>query len=262
MEPGFLKVKSFMQIFDRVYRIINYRNIYLIDGGKELVLIDCGTHDLVETNLKKIKKEGFLLEDIKLIIVSHAHADHVGGLAKDKSILGCPVAAHKDAVRPIEEGDKIVTCAEIKAAGYFDVFPPCKIDNVLKGGERIKIGDVTLGIIHTPGHTPGSIAIKLGNILITGDTIYKDSGVGFIDCHHGSNLDDYIKSLRKIRDSSAEYILPTHGPWFKNDPKILNEAIKRLSGYKTLSDFGVLCTKWRLEERYLEQSHFSHCKLF
>ena len=73
--------------------------------------------------------------------------------------------------------------------------PPCKIDVKLNEGDEIKVGKLKLKVWHTPGHTPGQLSFKLGNLLFSGDNIYKDGCVGVIDAHHGSNIPDFIKSL-------------------------------------------------------------------
>src|SRR5437588_663864 len=76
--------------------------------------------------------------------------------------------------------------------------PPCKIDRTLKEGDTVKVGNVRLKVWHTPGHTSGQLSFKMGNLLFVGDDIYKDSCVGVIDAHHGSNIPDFIQSLRRI----------------------------------------------------------------
>ena len=70
--------------------------------------------------------------------------------------------------------------------------PPCKVDVLLNEGDVIKVGNVKLKVWHTPGHTPGQLSFKMGNLLFSGDNIYKDGCVGVIDAHHGSNLPDFI----------------------------------------------------------------------
>ena len=68
----------------------------------------------------------------------------------------------------------------------------------------------------------------MGNLLFSGDNIFRDGCVGVIDAHHGSNLVDFIASLKRIRDCDAEYLLPSHGPIFRKDDALLDATIARL----------------------------------
>ncbi len=95
----------------------------------------------------------FKLSTCKMIIATHADADHIQGMARAKEVLKTQVAAHPLSVEPIESGDEIMTYATIKAQGIEIPMPPCKIDVMLKEGDTIKVGDLKLDVWHTPGHT-------------------------------------------------------------------------------------------------------------
>jgi glyoxylase-like metal-dependent hydrolase (beta-lactamase superfamily II) len=90
----------------------------------------------------------------------------------------------------------------------------------------------------------------MGNLLFSGDNIYKDSCVGVIDAHHGSNLPDFIKSLKRIQADDSEYLLPSHGPVFRRDKKIIQKAIDRLSEYQYMADFGTCAIGWPLLDEW------------
>ena len=113
-----------------------------------------------------------------------------------------------------------------------------------------KVGKLKLEVWHTPGHTPGQLSFRLGNLLFSGDNIYKDGCVGVIDAHHGSSIPEYIASLKRLRDSDAEYLLPSHGPVFRKDAKLLQATIDRLDGYQYMADFGTCATRWPLQEEW------------
>ena len=70
---------------------------------------------------------------------------------------------------------------------------------LLNEGDMITVGDLKLEVWHTPGHTAGQLSFKMGNLLFSGDNIYKDSCVGVIDAHHGSNIPDFLESLKRIQ---------------------------------------------------------------
>src|SRR5262245_62705484 len=128
--------------------------------------------------------------------------------------------------------------------------PPCRIDQQLNEGDRIRVGDLTLDVWHTPGHTEGQLSFKMGNLLFCGDNIYKDSCVGVIDAHHGSNIPRFIASLKRILADDSEFLLPSHGPVFRRDNRIIQKAIDRLTQYQHMADFGTCATDWPLLDEW------------
>ena len=225
-------------------------NVYLIDGGSEFLLIDIGYLDSTEEVIDLIRRMDFNLSNCKMLIATHADADHIQGLAHAKELLKTKVAAHPLTKEPLESGDEILTYATIKAQDFSIPMPRCKIDILLNEGDSIQVGTQKLQVWHTPGHTAGQISFKMGKLLFSGDNIYKDSCVGAIDAHHGSNIPDFIKSLRRIVKDDSEYLLPSHGPVFRRDNRILQKAIDRLNQYQYMADFGTCAIAWPLLEEW------------
>ena len=225
-------------------------NIYLIDGGTEFALIDVGQDDTLDEVIELIRDMDFQLSKCKLLIATHADADHIQGLARARERLRTKTAAHPRAATAIESGDIVETYASISAQDFNIPMPPCKIDVKLDEGHEVKIGKLKLKVWHTPGHTPGQLSFKLGNLLFSGDNIYQDGCVGAIDAHHGSHFPSFIASLTRIRDDDADFLLPSHGPVFRKDKKILQGAIDRLKKYQHMADFGTCTVSWPLEEQY------------
>jgi hydroxyacylglutathione hydrolase len=225
-------------------------NVYLIDGGSEFVLIDIGYLEAVDDIVEMIRKMDFNLSTCKMVIATHADADHIQGLARARELLKTKVAAHPFSVEPLESGDEILTYATIKAQGFEIPMPPCKVDIVLSEADTVEVGDLKLKVWHTPGHTAGQIAFKMNNLLFSGDNIYKDSCVGAIDAHHGSNIPEFLQSLKRIKADDAEFLLPSHGPVFRRDPKILQKAIDRLTQYQYMADFGTCAIGWPLLDEW------------
>ena len=225
-------------------------NVYLVDGGTEWILIDIGFEETVPEIVDLIRSMDYSLNTCRGIIATHADADHVQGLAKAKEMLKTKILAHKASVEPLETGDEITTYATIKAQGIQMTMRPVKIDELIAEGDEIRVGDLSLKAWHTPGHTPGQLAFKMANLLFVGDNIYKDSCVGVIDAHHGSDINAFVKSLGRILADDAEFLLPSHGPVFRRDNRILRKAIERLRGYLKLADFGTCATEWNLTEEW------------
>jgi glyoxylase-like metal-dependent hydrolase (beta-lactamase superfamily II) len=225
-------------------------NVYLIDGGSEFLLIDIGFLDTVEEIVELIRRMDFNLSTCKMVIATHADADHVQGAARAKELLRAKIAGHPLSVEPLESGDEIMTYATIKAQGIEIPMPRCKIDVLLNEGQTIRVGKLELKVWHTPGHTAGQLSFKMGNLLFSGDNIYKDSCVGVIDAHHGSNIPDFIKSLQRIAKDDAEFLLPSHGPVFRRDNRIIQKAIDRLTEYQYMADFGTCAISWPLLDEW------------
>src|SRR5215813_8703948 len=115
-------------------------NVYLIDGGSEFLLIDIGYLDTVEEIVELIRRMDFNLSTCKMVIATHADADHIQGISRAKELLKTKVAAHPESVKPIESGDQIMTFAAIKAQRFEIPMPKCKIDLKLKESDTIKVG--------------------------------------------------------------------------------------------------------------------------
>jgi len=225
-------------------------NLYLIDGGTEYVLLDIGQDDTLDEVIELIRDMDFQLSKCKMVIATHADADHVQGLAKARERLKAKTAAHPRSSQAIETGNAVETYAKITAQDFDIPMPKCKIDLKIDEGDEIKVGKLKLKVWSTPGHTPGQLSFKLNNLLFSGDNLYQDGCVGVIDAHHGSSLPEYIASLARIRDDDSEFLLPSHGPVFRRDPKMIQKTIDRLMKYQYMADFGTCAVSWPLQEQW------------
>src|SRR5438132_2044127 len=93
-------------------------NVYLIDGGNEFLLIDIGYLDTVDEIVELIRQMDFNLSHCRMIIATHADADHIQGLTRARELLKAKVAAHPASVEPLETADEILTYATIKAQDF------------------------------------------------------------------------------------------------------------------------------------------------
>ena len=225
-------------------------NVYLVYDDRNWGLIDIGYEESVDEIVELVRQMDFPLSQCRALIATHADVDHIQGLAKAKTILKAPVLAHPLAVEPLEQGDRIKTFAEIAAQDVHLPMPPVKIDRTIRDGDVVEIGSHALEVWHTPGHTDSQLGFRMGNLLFSGDNIYRDGSVGAIDAHHGSNIPDFITSLERIAASNVEWLLPSHGPIFRKDDNLLAATIKRLQGYLTLADFGTCAPRWPLIEEW------------
>jgi hydroxyacylglutathione hydrolase len=228
-------------------------SVYLIYDDDGWALIDIGFEDAVDDCIELIRQLDFPFSKCATLIASHADVDHIQGLAKAKQILKTTVTCHPAAAKALEAGDKLSTFAEIAAQNLFLDMPPVKVDRTVEDGDTIEVGNLKLEVWHTPGHTDGQLAFRLGNLLFSGDNLFRDGCVGVIDAHHGSSIPDYIASLKRIRDGDVEWLLPSHGPAFRNDPDHINQTIARLETYLHMADFGTCAIDWPLMDEWEQE---------
>lgn len=177
-------------------------NCYLLGCPKEkkMAAIDPGGE--VEELWQRINSSGYCLE---YIINTHGHIDHVAGNLDLKTKSGAKLLAHADDV-PL-----MTMRQELLASMLPGAKPSPAPDQLLTDGQVIRLGSLSLTVLHTPGHTPGSLCFLVGDILFTGDTLFAD-GIGRTDLPGGS----YSQLIRSIRDklfclNERLTILPGHG---------------------------------------------------
>jgi hydroxyacylglutathione hydrolase len=228
--------------------------VYLVFDSNEWILIDIGYEDTVAEIVEMIRQLDFPLANCTYLVATHADVDHIQGLKKAKELLpSAKTVGHKETIRLLAEGDKIMTYAEIPAQGISIDLPVIQLDGEIAEGDVLRVGDLELEVWNTPGHTEGQLAFRLGDLLFSGDNIYRDGCVGNIDAHHGSDIPDFIKSLERIRDSDVKWLLPSHGPIFRKDDRLLQSTIDRLDQYQHMADFGTCAVDWPLLDEWDEE---------
>ena len=225
-------------------------NVYLIYDETEWLLIDVGYEETVDEIVELIRQLDFPLSTCKALIATHADVDHIQGLAKINQLLKTKIIGHPLAAEPLAAGDKIKTFAEIAAQNIHLEMPPVKLDSLVDEGDKIALGGLSLEVWHTPGHTDSQLSFRLGDLLFSGDNIYRDGCVGAIDAHHGSDIPAFVASLRRIRASDVRWLLPSHGPIFRKDNALLDRAIARLESYLHMADFGTCAIDWPLMDEW------------
>lgn len=226
-------------------------SVYLIyDDQSNWALMDIGYEDAVDDVLELIRQLDFPFSKCVTLIGSHADVDHIQGLAKAKQILKTTVTCHPLAADHLESGDRISTFASIEAQNIDLDMPKVTVENRIEEGDTLEIGNLKLEAWHTPGHTDGQLSLRMGNLLFSGDNIFRDGCVGAIDAHHGSSIPDFIASLERIEQSDVEWLLPSHGPVFRKDNALLRSTIDRLETYLHMADFGTCAIDWPLMDTW------------
>jgi hydroxyacylglutathione hydrolase len=225
--------------------------VYLVFSGNEWALFDIGYEDTVGEIIDLIRDMDFPLANCRYLIASHADADHVQGLKRAAELLpGAVTVAHPDAKKILEAGDRIASYAEIPAQNISIDMPIFDVQQTVTDGTILELGNLKIEVWDTPGHATGQISFRLNNLLLSGDNIFRDGCVGGIDAHHGSDIPDFIKSLKRIQASDVEWLLPSHGPAFGNDTALLQKTIDRLEEYQHMADFGTCAVDWPLLDEW------------
>ncbi|HMK44548.1 MAG TPA: MBL fold metallo-hydrolase [Dissulfurispiraceae bacterium] len=177
-------------------------NCYIVADkiSKEAVVIDPG--DEPELILDLIRKHGL---SIRYILCTHGHFDHVGAVSDIKEVAHVPVLIHQEDLFLYEAASTAGTM------WGFEVSPQPKPDSYLKEGDTIRFGTSSLTVMHTPGHSPGSVCLFGDGQLISGDTLFAGS-IGRSDLP-GGNLGRLKESFRRLMAlPEATGVLPGHGP--------------------------------------------------
>lgn len=180
-------------------------NMYLVSNGTDGVIIDPGFEQGETDNLiNKVKKK---CTSIKAVLLTHGHYDHISGLPYLIQKIACDIYIHR------ADNDKLSDPGKSGAIHFFtETRSPIKANRFLNDGQILKLLGREFIIIHTPGHTKGSVSISLRKHLFCGDTLFRD-GIGRTDFYDGDYNDEIESIKQKILTLPPEtQILPGHGP--------------------------------------------------
>lgn len=189
-------------------------NIYLI-VCEIIAVVDAGTGMNFEAVKRNLGRLDLKPSDIDLLINTHCHFDHAGG-DPDFVRAGCEVAIHELEADLLRNGDQIIT---LSGSFFGSKVKPIDVTEELKEGDWIDLGGAKLLVLHTPGHTAGSISLyePTEGILFTGDTIFSD-GIGRTDLPTGSTQ-ALRGSIKRLAELKVEKMLPGHGPSVEKNAK-------------------------------------------
>lgn len=199
--------------------------VYLLDLG-ELVLVDAGAGASVPSLIRNIEKLGFDPARLSTIILTHCHIDHVGGAAELQARSGARIVMHELDAAPVEEGDQRMT-----AAGWYGVvFEPLAVSLKFSGATQVlSIGNLEMVLLHTPGHTPGSISAyidKNGKRVLFGQDIHGPFLADF-----GANMTDWRSSMEKLLALNADILCEGHFGIYQPNKKVTAYIERYLDEY-------------------------------
>jgi metallo-beta-lactamase class B len=201
------------RIIDRIYYVGTAGvSAYLIMTLQGLILIDGGlpeSADQIEANIKTL---GFDIKDVRLILNSHAHFDHAGGLAKLKRDSGARLVV-SEADQPIVERGRVTFGPSVA-----DPFPRVKVDRAIKDGDTVMLGGVVLTAMVTPGHSPGCTNWTMPAVEgVTDHNVFfycsmTTGGNPLVDNKQYPTIAaDYKASFARLKKVQADVFLAPHG---------------------------------------------------
>jgi len=195
---------------------------FVIDFSGELIMIDTGAGRSARTLVRNIEGAGLDPKKISTVILTHCHIDHIGSAPYFRENFGCKLAAHDKDADAIEEGDPIMT-----AANWYETnFPPTPIDIRFKADhETRQFGAEELHLLHTPGHTPGSMSLYLdrgGKRVLFGQDIHGPFLPSF-----KSDVGRWRKSMEQLLALEADILCEGHFGIFQTKEQVR----KYIQGY-------------------------------
>lgn len=169
------------------------------DAEREWALIDAPypTKELLDFAEKLGNK-------LKYILLTHCHWDHVAAVNRVKEITNAQIAIHKDDA--IGLYDSKISLSEILTGEKFE----SQADLILSHNQIVKLGDLEIKVMHTPGHTKGSVCYLCKDVIFSGDTLFAGGSMGRIDFPTG-DAKAMIKSLKSLSDLEGNFtVYPGH----------------------------------------------------
>jgi glyoxylase-like metal-dependent hydrolase (beta-lactamase superfamily II) len=228
-------------------------NTYLFRDNKGYLIIDTGwdAPASLESLEKQMSELGAGLGDIKRVIITHAHVDHFGLIPRLKHSYQAKIYFHQKELDLIKfrysHGNQLLSSMDQFLQQYgvpkSELTPPkiqipasenlssTPADVLFQGGEKIPVGEYTLKVINTPGHTPGHVAFyEPGRkILFSGDTLLPTiaTNAALHIQHFRDSLLQYRKSLLSLKELDIDLVFPGHEHAFSNHRQRIDELLKR-----------------------------------
>ena len=186
----------------------------LIVGDRGDILIDGGTEEDADLIADNIRELGFQVEDIRFILVSHEHFDHVGGIARLQRMSGATLVTSAPAAQVISTGSPSKDDPQF---GMVKAFPAAEVGRIVTDGEQIRLGNLMVTAIATPGHTPGAMSWRwvscdggVCRTIVYADSLHAISNDAYRFSDHPAALAAFRASIARIAASPCEILLTPH----------------------------------------------------
>lgn len=208
-------------------------NVYLVVDGGQGALIDAGYADEGSLQARLEYLGGFPQLKLDHIILTHHHIDHASGAPHLRQATGARICLHPREDRVLRDWKENAPqdlppagSLEERVRAWRHEAARATADRLVEDGDTIAVGGVTIEVVHTPGHTLGSICLYLREerALFTGDTVLGLGTVAIAPPPHG-DMGLYIQSLERLKGYDAALLLPGHGPPVQDVGRKLQELI-------------------------------------
>ena len=245
-----------VRIFGNTYLVgtCGISSILITDPAGD-VLIDGGTEKGAALIADNIRKLGFAVTDVKYLLHSHEHFDHVGGLAELQRLTGAQLVASQAAAPVLNSGN---ASADDPQFGVNPPFPAAHVDRIVRDGEQVRIGNTVLTAMATPGHTPGALTWRWGSCqggvcrqIVYADSLTPVSRDDYKFSDHPAYLAAYRASIAKIAALDCDILLTPHPSASKMPERIA--LGKPLLDTNACRDYAGQLTK-QLDERLAKEA--------
>ncbi|MFQ6020142.1 MAG: MBL fold metallo-hydrolase [Dehalococcoidia bacterium] len=204
-------------------------NVYLVLDGEEGALIDSGLGDEASLGARLAYLEALPALRLRYIILTHHHFDHTSGADRLRRATAARVVMHRGEERFLQGWrSEIPQDVEVEQEqGLRQEAAKASPDALVEDGERLAVGDLTLEVIHTPGHTLGSICLYLPEerALFSGDTVLGEGPTVVSPPPYG-DMALYMQSLERLKGYEVSLLLPGHGPPLPEPGPVIQELIE------------------------------------
>ena len=222
-----------VRVFGNTYMVgtCGISSILITDPAGD-ILIDGGPEDAADLIAANIRRLGFQLSDVKYILHSHEHFDHVGGIARLQQLTGASVLASAAAAKVLNTGTQAATDPQ---AGIGKPFPAAHVDRIVHDGEMIRLGNTVVTAVATPGHTEGALSWHWGSCDagVCRQIVYADSLTPISNDHYRFSanrayLATYRASIAKVAALDCDILITPHPS--------ASHMIDRFAGRQPLED--------------------------
>jgi glyoxylase-like metal-dependent hydrolase (beta-lactamase superfamily II) len=199
-------------------------NSYLISAGEGFILVDAGVEGKLDNLRAALEKLNAKLTDIKLIIITHVHIDHVGSLAAIKKKANAPVLVHQQGAKMLAEGTTNFPAGTVwwaklisKLVNTFSnsTFKPVEADITIESNYDLDDFGIEGQVIHTPGHTADSISVIIEDkYILVGDTVFTSRPGDSIYPPLADDEEKLKETWQEITEYNCRQFFPGHGDKF------------------------------------------------
>jgi metallo-beta-lactamase class B len=227
--PAWNKPREPFRVYGNTYYVgTDGLSALLVTGDAGHVLLDAGLPQSAPAIDANIRKLGFKTTDVKLIVVSHGHFDHAGGVNALQRHSGATVAASASTAEAMRRGENTPDDPQFGFGKAFNGFPAVKNVRVVDDQEVLSVGKTLIKVHLIPGHAPGSTAYTWQSCengkclnMVYADSVTSPAAPGF---KYGARLDSFKKSIEKVAALPCDIVLSPHPQFTQVDEKLKRRA--------------------------------------